>query len=90
DDFLLVIAFPELKNFSYKKWFDILDLKNNGGVNVERSYFEKSNKYVPSIISSGNNLYIQSNDFINNQSRIIADNNLIATGSSARLYYYRS
>ncbi len=90
DDFLLVIAFPELKNFSYKKWFDILDLKNNGGVNVERSYFEKSNKYVSSIISSGNNLYIQSNDFINNQSRIIADNNLIATGSSARLYYYRS
>lgn len=90
DDFLLVIVFPELKNFYYKKWFDILDLKNNGGVNVERSYFEKSNKYVPSIISSGNNLYIQSNDFINNQSRIIADNNLIATGSSARLYYYRS
>lgn len=90
NDFLLVIVFPELKDFAYKKWFDILDLKNNGGVNVERSYFEKNNKYVPSIISSGNNLYIQSNDFINNQSRIIATNNLIAIGSNAKLYHYRS
>ncbi|MBG3020713.1 filamentous hemagglutinin N-terminal domain-containing protein [Proteus mirabilis] len=90
DDFLLVILFPELKDFSDKKWFDILDLKNNGGVNVERLYFEKSEQYVPSVISSGNNLYIQSNEFINNQSRIIANNNLIATGSNAKLYYYRS
>ncbi|MFU9002331.1 DUF637 domain-containing protein [Proteus sp. TSJ240517] len=90
DDFLLVILFPELKDFSDKKWFDILDLKNNGGVNVERLYFEKSEQYVPSVISSGNNLYIQSNEFINNQSRIIANNNLIATGSNAQLYYYRS
>ncbi|MBG2803730.1 filamentous hemagglutinin N-terminal domain-containing protein [Proteus mirabilis] len=90
DDFLLVILFPELKDFSDKKWFDILDLKNNGGVNVERLYFEKSEQYVPSVISSGNNLYIQSNEFINNQSRIIANNNLIATGSNVKLYYYRS
>lgn len=90
DDFLLIILFPELKDFSHKKWFDILDLKNNGGVNVERSFFEKSDQYVPSVISSGNNLYIQSNELINNQSRIIANNNLIATGSNAKSYYYRS
>lgn len=90
DDFLLVILFPELKDFSDKKWFDILDLKSNGGVNVERTFFEKSDQYVPSVISSGNNLYIQSNEFINNQSRIVANNNLIATGSNAKSYYYRS
>ncbi|MBG6028677.1 DUF637 domain-containing protein [Proteus mirabilis] len=88
--FLLVILLPELKDFHHKKWFDILDLKNNGGVNVERSFFEKSEQYVPSVISSGNNLYIQSNEFINNQSRIFANNNLIATGSNAKTYYYRS
>ncbi|MEY2344465.1 hypothetical protein I3679_011695 [Proteus mirabilis] len=64
NNFLIIILLAELKELSDKKWFDILDLKNNGGVNVERSLFEKNKKYVPSVIYSGKNLYIQSNEFL--------------------------
>ncbi|MDM3842973.1 DUF637 domain-containing protein [Proteus mirabilis] len=89
NNFLIIILLAELKELSDKKWFDILDLKNNGGVNVERSLFEKNKKYVPSVIYSGKNLYIQSNEFFNTQSDIFATNDLIATGNNAKVYYYR-
>ena len=89
NNFLIIILLAELKELSDKKWFDILDLKNNGGVNVERSLFEKNKKYVPSVIYSGENLYIQSNEFFNTQSDIFATNDLIATGNNAKVYYYR-
>ncbi|ELW9234955.1 DUF637 domain-containing protein [Proteus mirabilis] len=89
NSFLIIILLAELKELSDKKWFDILDLKNNGGVNVERSLFEKNKKYVPSVIYSGKNLYIQSNEFFNTQSDIFATNDLIATGNNAKVYYYR-
>ncbi|HID9460754.1 TPA: DUF637 domain-containing protein [Proteus mirabilis] len=89
NNFLIIILLAELKELSDKKWFDILDLKNNGGVNVERSLFEKNKKYVPSVIYSGKNLYIQSNEFFNTQSDIFATNDLIATGNNAQVHYYR-
>lgn len=89
NNFLIIILLAELKELSDKKWFDILDLKNNGGVNVERSLFENNKKYVPSVIYSGKNLYIQSNEFFNTQSDIFATNDLIATGNNAKVYYYR-
>ncbi|HID7803810.1 TPA: DUF637 domain-containing protein [Proteus mirabilis] len=89
NNFLIIILLAELKELSDKKWFDILDLKNNGGVNVERSLFEKNKKYVPSVIYSGKNLYIQSNEFFNTQSDIFAANDLIATGNNAQVHYYR-
>ncbi|MEQ4925536.1 filamentous hemagglutinin N-terminal domain-containing protein, partial [Proteus hauseri] len=88
DNFLLVTFFAALKDFVGNKWFDILDLRKNGGVNVERTSFEIDKEYIPSVILSGKNLYLQSNELINEQSKIIVTDNLIATGDNIKSSYY--
>ena len=89
DDFLLYIALPKFKGMESPKWFGIADIKNGKGINVERSLFKASTEFTPAIISSGKNIYIQANELDNYQSKITADQNLIATGNNANFSYYR-
>ncbi|WP_157091965.1 filamentous hemagglutinin N-terminal domain-containing protein, partial [Proteus myxofaciens] len=83
--FIFVNFVPEISELTDKKWFDVLDLRKNGGVNTERTLFIFNKNYTPGVIDSGKNAYIQSNELISDKSKISASNNLILTGSHAKL-----
>ena len=86
---LLIMLFPELKDFSGGKWFDILNIKKDGGVNAERTTFKINKNYIPSVINSGKNLFLHTNELINQFAAINAKQNLIATGNNLHAAYYR-
>ncbi|MCF1267203.1 filamentous hemagglutinin N-terminal domain-containing protein [Morganella morganii] len=76
----LLIVYPELKDFKYKKWFDEVDLLSNDSVNVEKYAVRYKSDYHPAYIDSGKNIYINANHFDNNDSFLSAGENIVLTG----------
>ncbi|MGV2934372.1 DUF637 domain-containing protein [Providencia sp. AGC89] len=87
--YFLFSLYPELKNAPSTKWFDTLNLLVNDGANTERQTVSLNKDYKPGILSSGSNIYLQSNELTNNQSKIAAANDIIATGMNANNIDYK-
>ncbi|MBQ0536088.1 DUF637 domain-containing protein [Providencia huaxiensis] len=74
--------YPVLDNFPYKKWFGEKDLVNKRPINVERTLYKvgKNGK-----IESGKSIYINANEFNSIENSLIAKDNIILTGNTARI-----
>ncbi|WP_322958012.1 DUF637 domain-containing protein [Providencia huashanensis] len=66
----------------YKERLEISQLIESKGLNIERKSIQNNPDYSPGVLISGKNLYLQSNELINQHSTIQATNNLIATGNN--------
>lgn len=74
--------YPVLENFPYKKWFGEKDLVNKRPINVERTIYKVENNGK---IESGKNIYINANEFNSIGNSLIAKNNVILTGNTAKI-----
>ncbi|WP_300002421.1 DUF637 domain-containing protein [uncultured Cedecea sp.] len=71
---------PELKIPELKNWFGKIDVSLDNKVNVGREEYVVVKSQIPSVISAGNDAFINATSLLNDQSSINAGKNLILTG----------
>ncbi|GAA5111375.1 contact-dependent inhibition toxin CdiA [Orbus sasakiae] len=76
----------KLEGFLQKKWFDEIDLKRSNYINIARNIISYSSPSI-SEISSGRNLYINSNTLDNVYGHLISDNDMFLTGGKLSLQH---
>nr|WP_282557550.1 DUF637 domain-containing protein [Providencia burhodogranariea] len=81
----IITLYPELEKFNYKKWFGTIDMEKGNQINVERKVYSLTKKLGE--ISSGKNIYVNANEFINDNGRIESQGDLILTGNNANLFH---